>query len=350
MTAAATRKPRLSRGATMADVADRAGVSRMTVSRVINEGAKVREETRLAVLAAIRDLNFEPNLAARNLVMSGELRIGVVYSNPSSAFMSDFLVGVFEEATSAGARLILVRGENGQPPSLEELQRLVGAGVQGVVLAPPLGESALALDILHAANLPIAVVAAGKPPGDAINVRIDDRQASRAMTQHLLDLGHRRIGFIAGNPDQTASAVRLEGARAAIATVEGAELIVASGAFSYDSGLRAAETLLDSGRPPTAIFASNDDMAAAAVSVAHRRHLDVPRDLTVVGFDDTTVATTLWPPLTTIRQPVRQMAAIALDRLIRALRSNDETDEIFADHVLDHALIERDSTAPPREV
>jgi len=130
--------------------------------------------------------------------------------------------------------------------------------------------------------------------------------------------------------------------------VEGAELIVASGAFTYDSGLRAAEQLLDAERPPTAIFASNDDMAAAAVSVAHRRHLDVPRDLTVVGFDDTTVATTLWPPLTTIRQPVRQMAAIALDRLIRVLRSTEETDVAFADHVLDHALIERDSTAPPR--
>jgi LacI family transcriptional regulator len=190
-----------------------------------------------------------------------------------------------------------------------------------VVLAPPLGESAVVRDMLRAANLPVAVVAAGRPPADAISVRIDDRQASQAMTQHLLDLGHRRIGFIAGNPDQTASAERLDGARAAIAAVEGAELVLAQGAFTYGSGLRAAEQLLDSDPPPTAIFASNDDMAAAAVSVAHRRHLDVPRDLTVVGFDDTTVATTLWPPLTTVRQPVRQMAAVALDRLMRVLRS-----------------------------
>jgi LacI family transcriptional regulator len=143
------------------------------------------------------------------------------------------------------------------------------------------------------------------------------------MTRHLLELGHRRIGFIVGNPDQTASAERLEGARAAVAMVKGAELVVVPGAFTYASGLRAAEQLLDADRPPTAIFASNDDMAAAAVSVAHRRHLDVPRDLTVVGFDDTTVATTLWPPLTTVRQPVRQMAAVALDRLIRVLRSTD---------------------------
>jgi LacI family transcriptional regulator len=336
------------RGATIVDVARVAGVSRMTVSRVIHDAASVRETTRLGVLAAIRELNYQPNLTARNLVTAGELRIGVIYSNPSAAFMSDFLIGVFEEATSAGARLILVRGDNGQAPTTQELQRLLGSGVHGVVLAPPLGESAVVRDILRAANLPAAVVAAGRPAPEAINVRIDDRQASQAMAQHLLDLGHRRIGFIAGNPDQTASAVRIEGARAAIDAVEGAELIVAHGAFTYASGLRAAEQLLDAVPPPTAIFASNDDMAAAAVSVAHRRHLEVPRDLTVVGFDDTTVATTLWPPLTTIRQPVRQMAAVALDRLMRVLRSTEPSAEASADYVLDHALIERDSTAPPK--
>jgi LacI family transcriptional regulator len=141
------------------------------------------------------------------------------------------------------------------------------------------------------------------------------------MARHLLDLGHRRIGFIAGNPDQTASAERLEGARAAIAAVEGAELRPGPGRLHLRFGPARRRAAARRDPPPTAIFASNDDMAAAAVSVAHRRHLDVPRDLTVVGFDDTTVATTLWPPLTTVRQPVRQMAAVALDRLMRVLRS-----------------------------
>jgi LacI family transcriptional regulator len=341
-------RPERARGATLVDVAQLAGVSRMTVSRVINEDARVREPTRLAVQAAIRELNYQPNLTARSLVMAGELRIGVIYSNPSAAFMSDFLVGVFEEASNAGARLVLLRGENGQPPAPHELQRLLAAGVQGVVLAPPLGECVVVREVLRTANLPVAVVAAGRPPTDAINVRIDDRQASQAMARHLLDLGHRRIGFIAGNPDQAASAERLEGARAAVAEVGGAELVLARGAFTYGSGLVAAEQLLDVDPPPTAIFASNDDMAAAAVSVAHRRHLEVPADLTVVGYDDTTVATTLWPPLTTVRQPVRQMAAVALDRLIRALRSSDPAAKAPADYVLDHALVARESTAPPR--
>jgi LacI family transcriptional regulator len=322
----------------------------MTVSRVINDGASVRETTRKAVQDAIRELSYQPNLAARSLVTAGELRIGVIYSNPSAAFMSDFLVGVFEEASQAGARLILVRGESGHPPPPQELEKLLAAGVQGVVLAPPLGESAVVRDIFRAAGLPVAVVAAGRPPIDAISVRIDDRQASWTMTRHLLDLGHRRIGFIVGNPDQTGSAERLEGARAAVAAVDGAELVQAQGAFTYDSGLRAAEQLLDRAPAPTAIFASNDDMAAAVVSVAHRRRLDVPRDLTVVGFDDATVATTLWPPLTTIRQPVRQMAAVALDRLMRAVRSPGPDGGATADYVLDHALVERQSTAPPRRV
>ncbi len=317
----------------------------MTVSRVIHGDPAVRDSTRQAVHAAIRELGYEPNLTARNLAGAGEVRIGVIYSNPSAAFMSDFLVGVFEEATGAGVRLILTKGEDGVAPTAADIERMLDTGVQGVVLAPPLGESAMVRDMLRAARLPVAVVAAGRPPADAINVRIDDRQAAYAMARHLLDLGHRHIGFIVGNPNQSASAERLEGCLAAIGEVEGAELVRAQGAFSYASGLRAAEELLDAADPPTAVFASNDDMAAATVSVAHRRHLDVPRDLTVVGFDDTTVATTLWPPLTTVRQPVRQMAAVALDRLRRVLRS---AEGVGGDHVLPHALIERESTAPPR--
>ncbi|RAK52780.1 LacI family DNA-binding transcriptional regulator [Phenylobacterium deserti] len=331
------------RGPTIIDVARVAGVSKMTVSRVINNEAGVRDGTRKAVLAAIRTLNYEPNIAARTLVTAGEARVGVVYSNPSAAFMSDFLIGVFEEAAAKGVRLTLVKGEDGLAPPEAELRRMA-QGVDGVVLAPPLGELPAIRQVLSDAHLPTAVVAVGQPTGEGISVRIDDWQASHDMARHLLSLGHRRIGFIAGNPDQSSSALRLEGCRAAVDATPGAELIIAQGAFSYTSGLRAAEWLLDEACPPTAIFASNDDMAAAAVSVAHRRHLDVPRDLTVVGFDDTTVATTLWPPLTTIRQPVRQMAATALELLMGAIRNGAPA---AGDHLLSHALVERQSTAPP---
>jgi LacI family transcriptional regulator len=185
---------------------------------------------------------------------------------------------------------------------------------------------------------------------NALNVRMDDFAAAREMTEYLIDLGHRRIALIKGHPDQIASAERERGFRAAVeeAGLSAEEVTAVQGYFTYRSGLEAAETLLDLPRPPTAIFASNDDMAAAAVSVAHRRGLHVPRDLTVVGFDDTSLATTVWPELTTIRQPVSGMAAAALDLLLAELRNRRRGGEGLAQEmVLDHEMIVRESSGPP---
>src|SRR3546814_761598 len=167
-------------------------------------------------------------------------------------------------------------------------------------------------------DLPVVVVASARPPGRVSSVGIDDFEAARAMTRHLLAMGHDRIGFIVGNPNQHASARRLEGYRAALeergAKVDDA--LIAQGLFTYRSGLDAAEILLARDPPPTAIFASNDDMAAAAVAVAHRRGVDVPGDLSICGFDDTPFATTIWPALTTIHQPIADMSRAALDQLV----------------------------------
>jgi len=338
-----TKRPR---GVTIIDVAKRAGVSAMTVSRVINASAGVRDETREAVTAAIRDLSYTPNLAARSLVMSREIRIGVIYSNPSAAFMSDFLTGVFEEASARAAQLVLLKGDNGRPPSQAAIEGLIASGVGGMILAPPLGESPMIRQFLRKAKLPMAVV--GGVARDAISVRIDDRRAAYDMTRHLLGLGHRRLGFIIGNPDQSASAERLSGFHSAVREAGNVDTQVVQGDFSYASGLIAGEQLLDAPIPPTAVFASNDDMAAAVVSVAHRRHLDVPGDLTVTGFDDTTAAITLWPPLTTIRQPVHALAAEALQLLIAEMRGHPGLAKSGRrSRVLKHTLVERDSTARP---
>jgi LacI family transcriptional regulator len=165
-----------------------------------------------------------------------------------------------------------------------------------------------------------------------------------------MDLGHRRIGFIAGNPNLSASAQRLEGYRAALAAVgiEEDPALIVDGLFTYRSGLDAAEQLLDLPDPPTAIFSSNDDMAAATVAMAHRRGLDVPGDLTVCGFDDTTLATAIWPELTTIHQPIADMARAAVDLLVSSLRRQKTGEGAAAQHVLDYTLIRRQSDAPPR--
>ena len=333
------------RGATIIDVAARAGVSPMTVSRVINGRSGVRAETRSAVQKAIEALAYTPNFAARSLVKSSELRIGVIYSNPSAAFMSDFLTGVFEEGSTHGARLILLKGQGGRPPSRAALEDLVASGVSGTILTPPLGEAAGVLEVLRAAGHPIAAVGAHKV-ADAICVRVDDRRAAYEMSRLLLDLGHRRIGFILGNPDQAASAERMAGFYDAVREVGDVDVQVVQGDFSYASGLVAGEQLLDGASPPTAVFASNDDMAAATVSVAHRRQLDVPGELTVVGFDDTPAAVMLWPPLTTVHQPVRQLAAEALSLLVAEIMAGRRPQQ-HREIILEHEIIRRQSTAVP---
>ncbi|SDA28398.1 LacI family DNA-binding transcriptional regulator [Sphingomonas sp. NFR15] len=334
------------RSATIIDVAARAGVSAMTVSRVINGRDGVRPETREAVESAIEALSYTPNTAARSLVTAAELRVGVVYSNPSAAFMSEFLTGIFEEASTRGARLILLKGEGGAPPHRPALEKLAESGLSGIILAPPLGEAPIVLNVLRGLGRPLAAVGAYDVP-DATCVRIDDRRAACEMTQYLLELGHRRLGFVLGNPDQAASAERMAGFYDAVRDATNVEVKVAQGDFSYGSGLIAGEQLLDGPSPPTAIFASNDDMAAAIVSVAHRRQLDVPRELTVVGFDDTTAAVTLWPPLTTIRQPLRQLAAEALAVVASEATGSNRKARRRRERVLDHSIVKRASTARP---
>ncbi|WP_232494622.1 LacI family DNA-binding transcriptional regulator [Novosphingobium kaempferiae] len=316
----------------------------MTVSRVINGRSGVSPETRAAVKKAIKALAYIPNVAARNLVTSNELRIGVIYSNPSAAFMSDFLTGVFEEASARSARLVLLKGRDGCPPGREAVKEMLASGMSGVLLAPPLGESPEILRTLREAGCIMAAVGAYQTP-EAVCVRIDDRGAAYEMTRHLIGQGHKRLGFVLGNPDQAASAERMAGFYAAVREAGGIDVQVVQGDFTYTSGLMAAEQLLNAPVPPTAIFASNDDMAAAVVSVAHRKHLDVPSQLAVAGFDDTTVATTLWPPLTTIRQPVREMAAEAMGMLIAQIGSRSPARPAI-ERILQHEFVQRQSTMP----
>jgi LacI family transcriptional regulator len=207
------------------------------------------------------------------------------------------------------------------------------------------------LDALTEAGVPTVVVATGSPPSGSAAVTIDDFEAARAMTEHLVKLGHSRIGFIIGNPNQTASELRHQGYLAALADAGLAadESLVVGGLFTYRSGLDGAEQLLDAKDPPTAIFASNDDMAAATVAVAHRRGLDVPGDLTVCGFDDSALATTIWPELTTIHQPIADMSRAAVELLVSAISHRRGGGKDANSHVvLDYTLVRRQSDAAPR--
>lgn len=338
------RSARRRNGATIADVARQAGVSPMTVSRVINGDAHVSEAKRAAVTAAIRALNYAPNPAARSLAAGRLVRLGLLYANPSAAYLSEFLVGALDQCRARHVQLVLEQCGAGEEAAAVE--RLLASGVDGLILPPPLCDSEPVLGALQASGAPAVAVATGRAREEISTVRIDDRGAARVMTEHLLRLGHRRIGFIAGHPNQTASAERLAGYRAALAasgTAFDPQLVV-QGYFTFRSGWEAAERLLDLGAPPTAIFAANDDMAAAVVAVAHRRGLDVPRALSVCGFDDSAQATNVWPELTTVRQPIAEMAREAVLLLAAGLQAPGDA---VADRLLPHALIRRSSDAPP---
>jgi len=337
-----------SRGVTINEVARHAGVSPMTVSRVVNGGKYVRENTRKAVLEAVRELNYAPNPAARSLAGVHGQRIGLLYANPSAAYLSEFLLGALDESSRLGLQLVLEKSEPGVVESKRAVRKLVSGGVAGVILPPPLCDSAVIRSEIHAAQLPVVAVAAGKPPAEVLCVRIDDFKAAFEMTRYLIELGHRHLGFIKGHPNQSASDERWRGFVAGIQE-SGASLPppqVEQGFFSYRSGLDAARKLLSSGKPLSAIFASNDDMAAAVVAEAHRRGLDVPRDLTVVGFDDTLIASTIWPELTTIQQPIAQMAVEAVALLAGAIRGPRPAGS-EQHKLIPHALIARESASAP---
>ena len=335
-------------GVTIDEVAALAGVSPMTVSRAVNQG-NVREETRDRVMRAVRKLGYTPNVAASALAAAQHTRIALIYANPSGAYLSELLVGLLRVASNAPVQLTIDYWENMDAEAERKAARSLASRVDGVILPPPLCESAAAVGELVEARIPVVAIASGRQ-GDGIScVRIDDFHAGKEMAEHLIQHGHTRIGFICGRDDLSASARRYDGFVVALqeAGLEVDPELVQRGNYTYRSGLGAAELLLAHARPPTAIFASNDDMGAAAISVAHRRGLDVPRDLSVVGFDDTSAATTVWPELSTIHQPIAAMADAAIDILLRTIRHRNDEARPLTDHVLPHRLVMRDSVARP---
>jgi len=332
---------------TISDVARLAQCSPMTVSRVVNGAAGVRPEARQAVEAAVAELNYAPNKAARSLAGAVQIRIALLYTNPSDAYLSELLIGCLDEASNTDAHLVVERCDAGGDAD-KIIGRLIAGGIDGFLLPAPLCDDAALLDLLRRLRTHAVLIGPGQAEAHLGAVMIDDYQAAYDMTRHIIARGHKRIGFVIGDAHQSASALRHTGFRDAM-TAAGLPIdpsLVRQGHFTYRSGFAAATQMLDLAAPPTAIFASNDDMAAGCVAAAQRKHLDVPKDLTICGFDDTSIATKVWPELTTIRQPIHDMAQRAVDLLassIRADRSGMSPGSRLV--VLDYALVQRGSDA-----
>jgi len=337
-------------GATVHDVARHAGVSSMTVSRVVNGSKGVRANLRHKVEAAILELNYIPNLAAR-AARAGTIKLGVLFSNPRSSNLGEFLMGAFAESARLGCQLV-IEPTAGHARGIDAVRKIVELGVDGLVLPPPLCDDMEAMEILWNAQVPALSFASADPRSYSSSVSIDDFEGARSLTRHLLDLGHSRIAFVRGDPLHSTARGREEGFRAAMAEVGiiTREGFLANGDFTYRSGLTLGRELLDRDAKarPTAVFASNDDMAAAIMAVAHGLGIRVPGQLSVAGFDDTPIASTIWPQLTTIHQPLAQMASAAVEILFEMARQRRAGERVETHHKrCDFTLQIRGSSGPP---
>jgi LacI family transcriptional regulator len=337
------------KSATIQEVAERAGVSTTTVSRVINNEETVRAKTRDKVQEAIRELNYRPNLNARGLAGDRSFLVGLFIENPGS-YANDIQIGMAGRCLEEGLHLMVEPLQGSDPEIGAKVSRILRElRLEAAVLLPPHCDNPDVIARLDEERVPFIQVAPTHRYRNTPVIRVDDYAASRLMTKHLIELGHRRIGFMQGRPGHRATTDRYAGFHdemAAGGLSVDPELVV-PGYFTFDGGITAAQTMLDNKRPPTAIFTCGDDMAMAALSVAHERGLRLPDDLSVTGFDDSPVARMAWPRLTTIRQPVREIGAAAIDLIIDRAPHRNGWPETSEEMVLDFKLVIRKSTTPP---
>lgn len=333
------------------DVAEKAGVSIKTVSRVMNDADTVRASTRERVQAAMAELDYNPSHAARELRSGRSRSIGMLFGATESGFQARFHHAALRACDSAG--YFLAGGffdETAQNWDRQLSAFLARTRVQNMILIPPICGSEVLHKTLTDRNVSFVLISPTRQAPNASSICIDDRQAARDVTEHLLSLGHRKIGHLSGAPGHVASNLREKGFEDAIKASPDGEWRpdwVRQGFFAFDRALEEAQAMLSSPDRPTAIFASNDEMASAVYFVAAKLGLSVPDDLSVVGFDDVPIATTIWPPLTTVAQPYEAMTKAAVVQLTRAksASSDGRAPEVLT---LDYELKIRQSTQPPR--
>jgi len=341
---------------TIKDVAKRSRVSLKTVSRVINNEPSVLERTRNKVLRAVSELNYQPDLSARSLRSAKSYAIGLVYDNPNPYYVISVQNGVLSVCRETGYGLQIHPCDSSSPNLADELTNLVRhARLAGLVLAPPMSERMELIKHLAANNIPIVrIISAAEDPRDGFPcVFVDDRDAAYDITEHLIQLGHERIGFLWGGPEHRSSPERFKGYESALKDYGIAldKKLIVPGDFSFDDGFRGARRLFALKERPTAIFGSNDEIAAGVLAAAKASGLDVPYDLSIAGFEDSPFSKQSWPALTTAKQATQEIARHAAQLLlatIDAADGNEKHDTPAQNKGFSPQLVIRDSTTRVR--
>ena len=316
---AGKRGPRPGSSVTLKMVAREAGVSASTASRIINRTVNVSDELRLAVEAAIAKFNFRPNAAARGLALGRTLTIGVVTQAMDSPFYGEGLRGIEQQLQQHGYAPLFMNGNWQEPEEIRCMDEFISRGVDGIIMfAGCLGDAAVKA---YALKVPIVVTRRLLRAKGLVSIQVDDRNGAQLAMRHLLELGHRRIAYIAGSGNHPDAKERFEGYRSALAAagIDFDPRLVIIGDFHEEGGMRAVYQLLESGVKFTALFCVNDQSAYGACLALFRKGLRVPDDVSVVGFDDLPASMYRVPPLTSVRQWIRQLGECSADAIVQLI-------------------------------
>ncbi|WP_299568236.1 LacI family DNA-binding transcriptional regulator [uncultured Shewanella sp.] len=314
---------------TINDVAKHAGVSIKTVSRVTNKESSVRQATIDKVNAAISELNYQPNLAARNLASTKSYVIGFIYDNPNAYYVIDMQKGILSACQDTGYELLIHPCDAKSIDICEELTQMVKhSRLSGLVLTPPMSEDPKILAALDAIDANYVRIIAGESTEaeNGLTVLVNDKHGALEITQHLIDMGHSDIGFLSGDQHHESTKERLTGFKDAL-TQNQLSVVndwILDGQYSFESGVEGANKLINLSKRPTAIVACNDEIAAGALFAARLAGLDIPKDLSIVGFEDSPFSRQTWPKLTTVHQPNVKIAKVATELLIANSKANVE--------------------------
>jgi len=319
---------------TIKDVAEKAGVSVKTVSRVINNELNVREEMQIKVKKAVNELGFRRNPLARALRSQQTSIITLLYSNPNPGYILEVQNGIQAQCDIDNYNLQILPCEHTDEHFFDKVESLLQrSSTDGVLLIEPLCDMPEIIALLKKYKLPYALISPSKIDEDTPYARSNDEQAAFQMTEYLISQGHRDIGFIMGDPSHGDSHERLKGYKKSLNDngIAFDEHFFEQGYFTFESGEVSARRLLSLEKRPSAIFASNDYMAAAVLKVAAQKRIKVPQELSIVGYDDTPVSKQIWPALTTVRQPIREISGHATKKLIAKLNKKpfDDVQTLF---------------------